>query len=283
VNDEALLILRSTAHATVVKAETLGPDRRIAWERQLENLSSSSITVDRARGRWSLLGWDDEKAIVRVEGTLDGSASETTRWPIAQARDGYVTAMTAAGPAALVLETRYERGWLGRLTPSYWTWAQLMIRSRPSSHYTTIADGRRESSIASKLDVACVANVAGRGTLTCTAYDGSRTHLATITAGSQQVQSIGFVDGRFVTDGSAVEGWLSGWISGRPVAIHLATATVLRTPVAMRTLRLLPATGDRLIVLTFRSRQVEASVYAPLRERQQVEPVAENHTQTPQR
>jgi hypothetical protein len=75
-----------------------------------------------------------------------------------------------------------------------------------------------------------------------------------------------------------VEGWLTGWIAARPVAIHLATATVFHTPASMRALRLLPASGDRLIVLTFRSRQVEASVYAPLRDRQRVEPVAENRT-----
>jgi hypothetical protein len=201
-----------------------------------------------------------------------------TRWPVAQDRDGLVTAMTSSGAAALVLETRYHRGWLARLASSRSTWAQLMMPPRASSHYATIANGHRESSLDSKFDVTCAADVASRGTLTCTAYDGTRTHIATIAAGSPQVQSIGFVDGRFVSHGSMVEGWLTGWIAARPAAMHLATATVFHPPASMRALRLLPATGDRLIVLTFRSRQMEASVYAPLRDRQRVEPVAENRT-----
>jgi Zn-dependent protease with chaperone function len=276
VNDEALLILRSAAHSTLVKAATLAPDPRVAWQHQVEHLSSSSITVDRARGRWSLLGWDDEQTIVRVEGDVDGSAPVMTRWPVAQDRDGLVTAMTSSGAAALVLETRYQRGWLGRLASSRSTWAQMMMPPRASSHYATIANGHRESSVDSKFDVTCVADVASRGTLTCTAYDGTRTHIATIAAGSPHVQSMGFVDGRFVSDGSMVEGWLTGWIAARPAAVHLATATVFHTPASMRALRLLPATDDRLIILTFRSRQMEASIYAPLRDRQRVEPVAEN-------
>jgi len=100
----------------------------------------------------------------------------------------------------------------------------------------------------------------------------------TIAAGSDRIQTIGFVEGRFVPDGSGVEGWLTGW-SIRPMAIHIPSASVFRTPVAMRTLRLVPVSGDRLAVVTFATTQLKASLYAPLTaDAAPVEPIAQNRT-----
>ena len=62
---------------------------------------------------------------------------------------------------------------------------------------------------------------------------------------------------------------------------HRYGIPALQSP--MRNATVLPATDDRLIVLTFRSRQVEASVYAPLRERQGWSPWRRTALQTPRR
>jgi len=98
-----------------------------------------------------------------------------------------------------------------------------------------------------------------------------------IACGSDRVQSAGFLDGRFLMDHSAVEGWLTGWIAGRPAAIHLASGVMFETPAAMRTLRFVPITGDRLAVLTFATHQLTALVYAPFTSRGRAgAPTAEN-------
>ncbi len=281
VNDDELLILTSHAPSTVVHAERLGGTREVIWRREIENLSEPTLSLNRATKRWSLIGWDGEDNIVRVGGAVDGSAVEEKRWSLGQDRDGYITAMTSSGSDALVHETRYQPGLLSRTLPSHWTSAQMMLllSARPVSHISTISEQGQRHSYDSKLDVACVPDVLPDGALACTAYDGSRTHIVAIGSHSDRAVSVGFVEGRFLTEQSGVEGWLTGWIAARPAAIHLPTGAVFHTPPAMRTLRLMPVAGDRLAVLTFATRTFKAAVYAPLtRKGRAGEPLAENRT-----
>ena len=278
VSDEQLLILTSRTHSTVVRAETLGSSS-VVWRHELETLSEPTLSLNRATKRWTVIGWDGEDTIVRIGGAVDGSEIEEKRWSLGQNRDGYVTAMTSSGSDALVHETRYQPGLLSRAMPSAWISAQAMLflSARPVSHFSFLREQTPQRSYDSKLDVACVPDALPDGVLGCTAYDGSRTHIVTIASNSDRVVSVGFVEGHFVTDRSGVEGWLTGWIMGRPVAIHLPTAAVFHPPPAMRTLRLMPVAGDRLAVLTFAMQTFKAAVYAPFPpDRQAGEPVAEN-------
>ena len=115
----------------------------------------------------------------------------------------------------------------------------------------------------SKLDVQCAADVVAAGTLACTAYDGSRTHIVSIGANSP-ARGIGFLDDRFVGEERIATGWLTGWSNGRPIAIHLPTGEAFRLPSAARALRLLPVADDRLAALTYGRNQFEVAVYSPL-------------------
>ena len=286
VSDDELLILTSRAHSTVVRAETLGISPAVVWRREIETLSEPNLSLNRTTKRWSVIGWDGEGTIVRIGGAVDGSEVEEKRWSLGEERDGYVTAMTSSGSDALVHETRYQPGLLSRTMPSRWTSAQAMLflSARPVSHFSVISEQGQWRSYDSKLDVACFPDVLPDGALACTAYDGSRTHIVTIASSSDRAASVGFVEGHFVTDRSGVEGWLTGWIMGRPIAIHLPTAAVFHPPPAMRTLRLMPVAGDRLAVLTFAMQTFKAAVYAPLTEdRRAGEPVAENRARRAQR
>jgi hypothetical protein len=281
VSDDELLILSSHEQSTLVHAETLGVSREVLWQREIENLSEPTLSLNRVTKRWSVIGQDDEDGIVRVGGALDGSEIEKKRWSLEQDEDGYITAMTSSGSDALIHETRYQPGLLSRTLPSRWTAAQTMLylSARPVSHFSTISEHGQRRSYDSKLDVACIPDVLPDGAFACTAYDGSRTHIVTIRSGWDRAVSVGFVEGRFLTDRSGVEGWLTGWSVGRPAAIHLPTGTVFHTPAAMRTLRLMPVAGDRLAVLTFATRTFKAAVYAPLTGNRRVaEPLAENRT-----
>jgi hypothetical protein len=263
VNDDALLMVRSGTGETTVSARRLGSSSDVIWQQVVESLSQASLSVDRAGGRWQLLGWNGEDTIVRIEGGLDGSGIEEHRWPVAQDRDGYIAAMTSAGSDALILETRYEGTVMGRAMPSQWTWAQLLMPPHVASRYAMLSEQGRQQSAYSKLDVQCAADLVATGTLACTAYDGSRTHIVTIDA-TGRVRGVGHLDDRFVGEQTMVPGWLTGWVNSRPVAIHLPTGETFSTAAWTRALRLIPVADDRLAALTYGRNQFEVSVYSPL-------------------
>jgi Zn-dependent protease with chaperone function len=261
VSDEQVLIVRSDSHGTTLKTERLGATREVVWERVLEDLTAPSLSLDRATGRWDLLGWEGEESIVRVEGMVGGSTVEEKRWPVAQERDGYIAAFTASGPDALVLEMRYERGMLARALPWRWTWAHLLLPTRAVSRYATVSEHGRRAFAESKLDVDCVADVTSDGALACTAYDGSRTRIVRISPTTAQVEGVGLIDGRFVTDQRAVRGWLTGWTAGRPAAIRLSLGDAFRMPTEARIIRLMPVAEDRLAALVIHDNRFTVRVY----------------------
>jgi Zn-dependent protease with chaperone function len=286
VSDDQLLVLTSDTRTTAVHMETLGVSPQVVWRHEIGNLTEPTLSLSRVAKRWSLIGWDGEHTVLRIAGALDGSDIEEKQWPLGEDREGYVTALTSSGSDALVHEARYQPGLLSRKLPPQWTAAQMMlyVSARSVSHVSTINEDGQRRSFDSRLDVACLPDVLPGGALACTAYDGSRTHIVTVAASSDRAVGVGFVDGHFVTDRSGVEGWLTGWIMGRPVAIHLPTAAVFHTPPAMRTLRLIPVAGDRLAVLTFATQAFKAAVYAPLTAAGRAEePIAENRARAAQR
>ena len=267
VGDDTLLVVRTDAGATTLTAERLDGSNRVMWQRVIENISQASLSVDRSAGRWALLGWSGDETIVRLEGGLDGSAVETHRWPVAQDRDGYIVAMTSAGRDALILETRYDAVGMARAMPTQWTWAQLLVPPHVASRYATLSEQGRQASAYSKLDVQCSADLVAAGTLACTAYDGSRTHIVTIGA-TARVRGVGFLEDRFVGEQRIVPGWLTGWVNGRPVAIHLPSGEAISLAPAARALRLIPVADDRLAALTYSRNQFEVAVYSPLSQAQ---------------
>jgi len=267
IGDDALLVARSNADATTVTAQRLDDTNQVIWQRVVENVSQASLSVDRATRRWSLLGWSGDEAIVHVEGGLDGSSIEDHRWPVAQDRDGYITAMTSAGRDALILETRYAAAVMPRSIPYERTWAQLLMPPNAASRYATLTEHGRQASAYSRLDIQCAADLAAAGTLACTAYDDSRTHIVSIGADSR-VRGIGFLDDKFVGEQRIAPGWLTGWANGRPIAIHLPTGEAFRMSSSTRALRLLPVADDRLAALTYGRNQFEVAVYSPLTQSQ---------------
>jgi len=286
VSDDEVLILTSQGQSTVVQAETVADSPEVVWRREIENVSEPTLSLNRVTRRWSLIGWEGDDTIVRIGGALDGSDTEEKRWSLGHGREDYVTAMTSSGSDALVHETQYDPGLFSQTLPLHWTSAltMLYLSARPVAHFSTISDHGQRTIYESKLDVACMSDVLPTGALACTAYDGSRTHIVTIASGSGRVAGVGFLDGRFVTDRSSVEGWLTGWSVGRPVAIHLPTASVFHAPPATRTLRFIPVEGDRLAVLTFAIQQMKAAVYAPLVNSGRAgAPLAQNQTRSPRR
>jgi hypothetical protein len=156
---------------------------------------------------------------------------------------------------------------MARAMPTQWTWAQLLVPPHVASRYATLSEHGRQASAYSKLDVQCSADLVAAGTLACTAYDGSRTHIVTIGA-TARVRGVGFLEDRFVGEQRIVPGWLTGWVNGQAVAIHLPSGEAISLAPAARALRLIPVADDRLAALTYSRNQFEVAVYSPLSQAQ---------------
>jgi Zn-dependent protease with chaperone function len=264
VTDDEIMTLRSDSHNATVQVERLRGSRDVLWQHVVDGLSAPALALDRATGHFDVVGWHGATSLVRVDGDLGSAEATETRWPVAQNGDGYVAAVSLAGPHALVVEMEYGRNILGEALPWRWTWAHLLLPGRTVTRYATITGDVRKPLGESKLDVSCLANAFPGSGLTCTAFDGSRTRVVAIDAGTGAVKGIGMLDGRFFTDHVAVGGWLTGWAAGKPVAVHLPTGTAFQMPPSARTLRLVAASGGRLAALMMGDDRLTVRVYTPL-------------------
>jgi heat shock protein HtpX len=80
-DDDRVLTLRREASrdSAVISVESVR-DETVAWRRTLPVLGSSTLSVDRAAGRWSLFGYEGEDGEVIVfRGSFDTDSMETTR------------------------------------------------------------------------------------------------------------------------------------------------------------------------------------------------------------
>jgi Zn-dependent protease with chaperone function len=264
VTDDEILTLRSDSHAATLRVERLRGSRDVLWQHVVDGLSAPALALDHATGHFDVVGWHGATSLVRVDGDLRSAGARETRWPVARNGDGYVAAVSLAGPDALIVEMQYERNILARALPWRWTWAHLLLPVRTVTRYATMTGDARKPLGESKLDVSCLANAFPASGLTCTAFDGSRTRIVAIDAGTGAVKGIGVIDGRFFTDHVAVAGWLTGWAAGTPVAIHVTSGEAFRMAAPAVTLRLVAASGDRLAALMMADDGLTVRVYAPL-------------------
>jgi hypothetical protein len=233
----------------------------VVWQQFVEGLSAPSLSFDRATARWRVVGWSGE-SIVRVEGILGTPDVQKKKWPAMYTSGSYISALTAAGPDVLLVEKQYDRGLLAQVIPWQWTWALLLEPYNQVSRYATIDDRGRRTFGASKLGVDCLADVLLDGGLACAVYDGTRTHIVKIDAGTGHVEGIGVLDDHFVGDQNVVRGWLTGWAGARAIAIRLSTGEALRLPEGSVRASQLSIANDRLAALMFGPTHDTVRLYA---------------------
>jgi hypothetical protein len=246
VDDEQLLVVQSDSHGTTLKTLRLNPSRDVVWQHLVDDLFAPSLSFDRATGRWRVMGRGDDESIVRVEGIVGTSEVRQTRWPAAYTRGLDIQALATAGPDMLVVETRYDRGALANVIPRRWTWPYLLRPFNQVSRYATVSDRGRRTYGESVLDVDCMADVLPDAGLACIAFDGTRTRIVRIDAGTGNIEGIGLLDGHFVSDQHVARGWLTGWAGSHPVAIRLSTRQVLYLTQGRGAPSLLSVANDRL-------------------------------------
>ena len=263
VSDDQLLVVESDSRGTTLKTLRLSPPRDVIWQLFVEDLSAPKLSFDRPTGRWRLLGWGNDESIVRIEGSIGTPDVQKTRWPAAYTRGQYIDALTTAGPEALVVETRYDRGLLEHLIPWRWTWARLLLQPyNQVSRYATLSDHGRRDFGESRLGVDCLTDVLDAG-LVCAVFDGTHTRILKIDAGTGNVEGVGLLDGHFVSDRNVVRGWLTGWAASRPVAIRLSTREVLYLPRSTGAVSVLSIASDRLYAIMSGASHFTVRLYQP--------------------
>jgi len=231
----------------------------VLWRHRVPELQGASLSLTRDRG-WHLQGWDRDEAIMRADGTIGGAEFRQRRWPATYARDAWINAMTTAGPEPLVVETRYDRGLLQRLPARAWMFALMLHSGTQQSRYWLAGDAAAKPLGESRLGVDCSTGVAD-GALICSVYDGARTRLLRLDPGDGSVSAVGVLEGRFVAEDDAVEGWLTGWQESSAVAVDLVNRRVLRLPRSEGVADTLSVSGSRLAAIVMGNERSALRVY----------------------
>ena len=252
-DDEHLLLTTSDTRGTTVQTVRLDRPREVVWRQRVDDLFAPELSVNRAQRSWQLTGWTAEEVMVRAEGPIGGPRMDLTRWPAATAGDAVVNAFTAAGPEALLVETHYGHGSITRL-PLRLQLVLLSARTyRQETRYWRVQQNSRQQLGLSRLAADCHAGVLPADALACSAFDGTRTRFFGLRANGE-VHGIGWIDGRFVADGNAMPGWLTGWAESTPVAIRLASSEIFRLRGRHGPVAHLSASGDRIAAMIFDDR-----------------------------
>jgi hypothetical protein len=245
LDEQHLLAMDEDERGTTLRLVSLDPPHREEWRQQVAHLRRASLSVLRASGHWQLTGFDDENAIVRVDGTVGESDRQERRWPARYTRDALIDAVTADGPDPLVVESWYGRGAFERLPTSAWMLGVILSAGNMQSRYWSVGDaGVRELGV-SRLGASCSKGLIDFA-LVCTVFDGTRTRIVRLSADTGAVTGVGWMNARFAGDGSVVNGWLTGWVSSTAVAIDLTRGEVLRLPHSEGFATHLSVSGGRL-------------------------------------
>jgi hypothetical protein len=226
VDEGRVLLLDSQRGVSTLRVVDLEHAAREVWSRQVPYFAEH-VGIDRASKRWQLLGWNADRDIVNVTGTIGGDDLNAESWR-RHADDGaYLRPLAVADGQMLALETRSTSTW--QRSATLVQLAALVQREyRYESRFWVV---RREGAAAfatSHLDLRCPHQSAEDDTPVCAAYDGTRTGIYTVDPATRRLMPVASMMGRFFLRGGAGAGWQSGWWDRSPVLLRPATRAVIR-------------------------------------------------------
>jgi hypothetical protein len=195
------------------------------WHVHVDGLHAGTLSIDAARGRWQILGWDSSRRIVRAQGRLGGAAVDVTHWNGFAPTGAWVNATATSGTTLLAVDKRYDRGIFGAALLR--SWYLPFVPMRHESRVWRVTPDIHSQVSRSLLDADCTPNVVDNA-LVCTAFDGMRTGILRIDAATATVMPIGSIAGRFIAYGSRSPGWLTGWLDSTPAAFRVTTRDAVR-------------------------------------------------------
>ena len=149
-----------------------------------------------------------------------------------------------------MVETSYNNGLFEYLPSRAWALGLLFNAGNQQSKYWSIGDDGVRPLGSSRLGASCTSGLDAAG-LACSVFDGTRTRFFRLAADTGAVTGLGWLDGRFIGNGEAVDGWRTGWIGSTAVAIDLFSGRVLRVPRSEGSVGQLAVSGKRLAAIVF--------------------------------
>jgi Zn-dependent protease with chaperone function len=225
VDDDRALALDLSSGVAEIREIAVTDPQAVTWRERVPGVTSGALSVARGGTQWQLLGWTRGRHIVRAVGRVGGNGASTTEWAAPPNSYGWATAIAAAGDDALYVDTSFDTGSFGdeRVLAVLSSLASTASQSR----LWHLAGGARVVAARSRLDVSCTVGAFADAGLVCAAFDGARTRVVTIDARTAHITPVSTLWGRFSRRGTAVSGWLTGWLDSTPLALHLATNEVL--------------------------------------------------------
>ena len=139
VDDDTVLVGEDDHDGTTLRQIRLNSTHDVLWRQRIPSLRGAALGLSRD-GRWHLEGWQDGETIVRAEGIVGAAEFVERRWPVADARDAWINAVTTAGSQPLVVETRYDGGLLRHLPARVWMLGLLLHSGTERSRYWLAGD-----------------------------------------------------------------------------------------------------------------------------------------------
>ena len=226
-DDEHALALMLNGGAGEVREFAIADPSATIWRERVTGITSGTLCFDSASGEWHVLGWTPARRIIRAVGHVGRTGATLTEWTVPSSRHGWVSAMTATGSIALLLDTVYEPGPFSSPLLSAW---YAVLRSHTGSRLWRVGAGEGTITAESRLEVSCADGEADGDRLVCAAFDGARTRLVTVDPQSARITPLSTLWGRFRTYGTAAPGWVTGWLNSTPSAVRLATNEALQIP-----------------------------------------------------
>jgi Zn-dependent protease with chaperone function len=243
-DDDGAVLARSDDEGVELTQIRAGAPGEVSWRLHVPDIIRDSLSIDVATRRWRVIGWDRRRRhIVRAEGLLGTADVRRTQWSVANAGEGWIQGIAAAGDDVLFIESRSDAGLLQRY--GLWEWAWMLGRLDSETRFRAASAGGLHDVALSQLDAQCRGAVLAREGLLCSAFDGTRTRVIAMDPASKRISGLTVLDGHFVSFGSPPGEWLSGWRDNSPVALNLNRREAFQLDVDCkdRVFQIAPATG----------------------------------------
>ena len=228
LDDRRVLLLALDESGAEITIASFDGAPALDWRQRVSGIRAASLTYQRARNEWVLIGRDGDGSVVRAIGAVGRVGFRQAAWKGLADKGAWMNAIATRGDAAIALQKNYDYGILGRTLAMRLPAA--LIPTFPESRLWRLGPGARAETGRSLLDVNCGIESRDDEGMMCTAFDGARTRIVAVEPATAAVTAFGRIDGPFYADPAGTRGWLTGWWLGAPAAIHLDTRTGLRLP-----------------------------------------------------
>jgi heat shock protein HtpX len=225
VDDEQVLVLERRAGGALIRKLRASSPTEPLWEQRVTGIVAPHLTVDPPAGRWRAFGFDVERRLVRVDGTL-GSDGDFVRRVVAGNRTGALLAMASSDDTTIAVESRYGPSPIQSI--GLWSLAGSVPSIDVDSRIWLAASSVEREIGRSVLEVRCADERRGAPRVICVTFEATRSRVVIVDPVTRRVSGIGVMTGRFFGGAHVSDGWLPGWHDGHSAAVNVETGELVR-------------------------------------------------------